>query len=183
MIGKPDELRAAATNSRSRSVRTHFVRDTSISIDALNYNKYNVSSQTSSLRSIQDHRHVLGHPARVPPHVLHHDHRTTGHRSSDMQLTSHHPPPSLVTLVQRGARRAPHPLWILTMTLRGRSPLETWQLQLAAQGCVHSHLCVVLIFYMVRSGLTRNHSPRKAHPSRPCPNRNLSICLCVPPIR
>jgi hypothetical protein len=42
MIGKPDELRAAVANSRSRSVRT--IRSGYIySIDALNYNTMSAS--------------------------------------------------------------------------------------------------------------------------------------------
>jgi hypothetical protein len=184
MIGKPDELKAAVANSRSRSVRTirsGYIRD----IDALNYyNIYHVSFQTFSSRSIQDHRRVLDLPVRVP-HALHRDHHAAEHRSFDMKPTSLHHPHSHVTPVLQGARRALHPLWILTMTLHGPSPLETWQLQLAAQNCVHSHLCVVPTFYyrvMVRSRVTRNHSPRRALPSRLYLHRKPSIYLCVPPI-
>jgi hypothetical protein len=185
MIAKPDELRAAVAKSRSRSVRT--IRSGYIhNIDALNYNnKYHVSFQTSSSHSIQDHRRVLGLPARVPPHALHRDHRAAEHRSFDMQPTSLHHPHSHVTPVLRGARHVLHPLWIPTTTLRGPSPPETWQLQLAAQNCVHSHLCVVPTFYhrvMVRPRITRNHSPRRAHPSRHYLSRKPSIYLCVPPI-
>jgi len=164
MIGKPDELRAAVANSRSRSVR--IIRSGYIHIiDALNYyNKYHVSFQTSSSRSIQDHRRVLDLPARVPPHALHRDHRAAEHRSFDMQPTRLHHPHSYVTLVLRGARRALHPLWIPTTTLRGPSPLETWQLLLAAQNCVGSHL------------------PHRVHPSRPYLNWKPSICLAHAPI-
>ena len=184
MISKPDELRAAVANSRSRSVRT--IRSGYIhNVDVLNnYNKYHVSFQTSSSRSIQDHRRVLDLPARVP-HALHRDHRAAEHRSFDMQPTNLHHPRSHVTLVLRGARRALHPLWIPTTTLRGPSLLETWQLQLAAQNCVRSHQCVVPTFYyrvMVRPRVTRNHSLRRAHPPRPYLNRKPLICLCVPPI-
>ena len=185
MIGKPDELKAAVAKSRSRSVRT--IRSGYIhNIDSLNhYNKYHVSFQTSSSHSIQDHRRVLDLPARVLPHVLHRDHRAAEHRNFDMQPTSLHHPHSQVTTVLRGARRVLHLLWIPTTTLRGPSPLGTWRLQLAAQNCVHSHLCVVPTFYyrvMVRPRVTRNHSPRRAHPSHPYPNRKLLIYLCVLPI-
>jgi hypothetical protein len=116
MIGKPDELRAAVANSRSRSVRT--IRSGYIhNIDVLNYyNKYHVSFPTSSSRSIQDHLRVLDLPARVPPHALHRDHRAAEHRSFDIQPTSPHHLHSHVTLVLRGARRALHPLWIPTTT-------------------------------------------------------------------
>jgi hypothetical protein len=140
MIGKPDELRAAVAKSRSRSVR--IIR--SGNIDALNWhNKYHVSFQTSSSRLIQGRRRVLDLPARVPPHALHRDRRAAEHRSFDMQPTSLHHPHSHVTLVLRGARRGLHHLWIPTTTLRGPSPLETWQLPLVAQNCVRSHPCVV----------------------------------------
>jgi hypothetical protein len=185
MISKPDELKAAVANSRSRSVRT--IRSRYIhNVDALNYyNKYHASFQTSSSHSIQDHPRVLDLPARVPPHALHRDHRAAEHRSFDMQPTSLHHPHSRVTLVLRGAPRALHPLWIPTTTSRGPSPLETWQLQLAAQNCVRSHRCVVPTFYyrvMVRPRVTHNHSPCRAHPPHPYPNQKPSICLCVPPI-
>jgi len=185
MIAKPDELRAAVANSRSRSVRT--IRSGYIhNIDGLiDYNKYHVSFPTSSSRSIQDPRRVLDHPVRVPPHALHRDHRAAEHRSFDMQPTSLHHLHSHVTLVLRGARLALHPLWIPTTTLRGPSPLETWQLQLAAQNCVRFRLYVVPTSYyrvMVRPRFTRNHSPRRAHPSRLYPNRKPSVCLCVLPI-
>ena len=110
MINKPDELRAAVANSRSRSVST--IRSGYIhNIDVLNYyNKYYVSFQTSSSRSIQDPRRVLDLPARVPLHVRHRDRRAAEHRSFDIQPTSLHHPHSHVTLVLRGARRALHPL-------------------------------------------------------------------------
>jgi hypothetical protein len=116
MVGKPDELRAAVANSRSRSVRT--IRSGYIhNIHVLNYyNKYHVSFPTSSSRSIQDRRRVLDLPARVPPHALHRDHRAAEHRSFDMQPTSPHHPHSHVTLALRGARHALHPLWIPMMT-------------------------------------------------------------------
>jgi len=167
MIGKPDELRAAVANSRSRSVRT--IRSGySHNIDALNYyNKYHVSFQTSSSRSIQDHRRVLDLPDRVP-HARHRDHCAAEHRSFDMQPTSLHHPHCHVTLVLRGARRALLPLWIPTRTLRGPSPLETWQLQLAAQYCVRSHLCVDLTFYyrvMVRPCVTARAEPIRLAPA------------------
>jgi hypothetical protein len=187
MISKPDELRAVVAKSRSRSVRTirsGYIHD----VDALNYNnKYHVSFQTSSSRSMQDHRRVLDLPARVLPRVLHRDHHAAEHRSFDMQPTSLHHPHSRVTLVLRGARRALHPLWIPMTTLHGPSPLETWQLQPAAQNCVRSHLCVVPTFYyrvMVRPRVTRILSPRRARPSRSRPylNQKPLICLCVPPI-
>ena len=148
------------------------------------YNKYHVSFQTSSSRSKQDHRRVLDLPARVPLHARHRDHRAAEHRSFDIQPTSLHRPLCHVTLVMRGARHALHPLWIFTTTLRGPSPLETWQLQLAAQNCVRSHLCVVLTFYyrvIIRSRVIRNHSPRRAHPSRLYLNQKPLVCLCVPP--
>jgi hypothetical protein len=185
MIGKPDKLRAAVANSRSRSVRT--IRSGYIhNIDALNfYIKYHISFQTSSSRSTQDLRRALDLPAHIPLRALHRDHHAAEHRNFDMQPTNLHHPRSLVILVLRGVRHALHPLWILTRTLRGPSPLETWQLRLAAQNCVRSHLCVVSTFYyrvMVRSRVARNHSPRRAHPSRPYPDRKLSIYLCVPPI-
>jgi hypothetical protein len=182
MISKPDELRAAVANSRSRSVRT--IRLGYIhNINALNYyNKYRVSFQTFSSRSIQDLRHVLDLPARVPLRALHRDHRAAEHRGFDMQPMSLHHPHSHIIIVLREARRALHPLWILTTTLRGPSLLETWQLQPAAQNCARSHLCVVPTFYYrvtIRPRVTRNHSPRRAHPSRPYLNRKPSICLCV----
>ena len=145
------------------------------------YNKCHVSFQTSSSHSIQVHQRVLDHPARVPPHALHRGRHAAEHRSFDIQPTSLHHPRSHVTLVLRGARRALHPLWIPTTTLRGQLPLETWQLRLAAQNCVRSHLCVVPIFYyrvMVRPRVTPNHSPHRV--SHPYLNRKPSICLCVP---
>ncbi len=111
---------------------------------------------------MQDHRRVLDHPAPAPPHGLHRDHRAAEHRSSDMQPTSLHHPPNLVTLVPRGVRHAPRPLWIPTKTLHGLSPLETWQLQLAAQSCVRSHLCVVLTFYLSLDGTISCHSQLQA---------------------
>jgi hypothetical protein len=185
IIIKPDELRAAVANSRSRSVR--IIRSGYIhSIDALNYyNKYHVSFQTSSSRSIQDHRRVLDLPARVPPHARHRDHRAAERISFDIQPTSLHIPHSHVIRVLRGAPHALHPLWIPTRTLHGPSPLETWQLQLVAQNCVRYHLCVVPTFdyrVMIRPRVTRNHSPRRVHPSRPSLDRKPLTCLCVPPI-
>lgn len=157
MISKPDELRAAVANSRSRSVRT--IRSGYIhNIDALNWdNKYHVSFQTSSSRSMQDQRRVLDLPARVLPHAQHRDHRAAGHRSFDIQPMSLHHPHNDVILVLRGARHALRHLWIPTTTLRGPSPLETWQSQLAAQSCVHYHLCVVHTFYLLRNGTISCH--------------------------
>lgn len=134
---------------------------------------------------MQDHRRVLDLPARVPPLARHRNHRAAEHRSFDIQPTSLHHPHSHATQVLRGARRALHPLWIPTTTLRGPSPLEIWQLQLAAQNCVRYHLCVVPTFnyrVMVRLRVTRNHSPCRAHPSRPYLDRKPLICLCVPSI-
>jgi hypothetical protein len=146
MIRKPDELRAAVANSRSRSVRT--IRSRYIySSDVLNYNAH-VSFQTSSLRSMPSHRRILDHPVPIPPLALHRGHHAAEHRSSDMQPTSLHHPHGHVTPALRAARRAPQPLWIPTMTLRGQSPLETWQSQLAAHSCVRSHPCVVLKFLL-----------------------------------
>ena len=125
MISKPDELRAAVANSRSRSVRT--IRLGYIHhINALNYyNKYRVSFRTFSSRSIQDLRRVLDLPARVHLRAQHRDHRAAEHRGFDMLPMSLHHPHSHVILVLREARRALHPLWILTTTLRGPSLLET----------------------------------------------------------
>jgi hypothetical protein len=132
----------------------------------------------NALLALHETRHLNGRYQHVPK-------AGNIHRSFDMQPTSIHHLHRHVTLVLPGARRALHPLWIPTTTLCGPSPLQTWQLQLAAQNSVRSHLCVVPTFYyrvIVRPRVTRNHSPRRPHPSRPYLNRKPSICLCVPPI-
>jgi len=142
MIGKPDELRVAVANSRSRSVRTVLSGQMFI---VLMHGTYRVSFQTSSLRSNPSHQRLLVHIASIPPHALHREHRSAGHRSSGMQPTTLHHPPNHALRAACDLQT----LWIPTMTFRGRSPLEIWQLQQAARSCARSHLFVVFAFFYV----------------------------------
>ena len=133
MINRQDELKAAVTSSRSRSVRDGSSSDKY----QFNWTCYS-SSQTFSSRSSPSQYPLLGRLVIIHHHLPHHGHHSVDRRSSAiLPMSPHHPLSHTANALWTA--RTPHILW---RTYRGLLPPGTWQLQLAAQRCAHSRLLV-----------------------------------------
>ena len=174
MINRQDELKAAVTSSRSRSVRDGSFPDKY----QFNWTCYS-SSQTFSSRSSPSQYQLLGRLVIIPHHPPHHGRHSVDRRSSAILPMSPHHPLSHIANALRTAR-TPHILW---RSYRGLLPPGTWQLQPAAQRCAHSHLLVPspLINDDIQTDIESSRSRCAAHLSLLFPRHDWSpsIYWCV----